>query len=190
MYIATTKAAVVFVVLFRVMITVVAVGLITAALLALWLALRLRRATGLPWGDIVASDTDGLRTLARPLYASRYGLTGKPDYIMKIDGTYIPVEIKPGRQAQKPYESDLMQLAAYCLLIEETYGTAPAYGLLRYTDRTFRVDYDDAIYNRLLDILDDMRVLLDASDCERSHNEARRCARCGFVDVCAEALVD
>ena len=78
----------------------------------------------------MADDVGAGRELARPLYARRYGLTGKPDYLIERGGAQIPVEVKPGRRAQQPYDSDLMQLAAYCALVEETSGRAPPYGLL------------------------------------------------------------
>ncbi len=79
---------------------------------------------------MIAQDTYG-RTLEKPLFARQIGLTGKPDYLLDIRGSTIPFEVKPGRRAAQPYESDPMQLAAYCLLVEETSGDAPPYGLLR-----------------------------------------------------------
>ena len=164
-----------------------ALALLIIAVAAIWLGLRLRRSTGLPWARVVASDTGG-RTLERPLFARRYGLTGRPDYVLEHGRALIPVEVKPGRQAQRPYESDLMQLAAYCLLVEETSGVAPPYGLLRYARHTFRLPYTQAVRDELLTLLDEMRDALDDYDCERSHDDARRCAGCGFVEVCDEAL--
>jgi CRISPR-associated exonuclease Cas4 len=83
-----------------------------------------------------------------------------------------------------------MQLAAYCLLVEESTGQAPPYGLLRYADHTFRLAYTPAVRAELLALLDEMRDLLDAPDCARSHDEPRRCAGCGFAPVCDEALSD
>lgn len=166
----------------------IGIALIVLAMLALFAALRLRRTTGLPWVAVAASDVGAGRQLQRPLYAARYGLTGKPDYLLEHGGAYVPVEVKPTRRASQPYESDLMQLAAYCLLVEETTGRAPAYGLLRYAEASFRLDYTAAVRDDLLAIIDEMRELLDADDCARSHDDARRCAGCGFVEICDDAL--
>lgn len=160
------------------------------AILILWLALHVRRNTGLPWARVVGSDTGTFQALPRPLFARRHGLTGKPDYLLELRGATIPVEVKPGRRAPQPYDSDLMQLAAYCLLVEETTGNPPPYGLLRYADTSFRLDYTPAVRARLLATLTAMRADLAEQDCARSHAEPRRCAGCGFVEVCAEALVD
>lgn len=166
-----------------------ALGLITIAALAFGLALLLRRSSGLPWGRVVAEDVGRERSLQRPLFAERYGLTGKPDYLIEQRNTIIPVEVKPGRRTSRPYESDLMQLAAYCLLVEESSGRAPPYGLLRYANQTFRLDYTPAVRRQLLNLIEEMRALLDEDACERSHDDPRRCAGCGFIEICDDALV-
>jgi len=81
-----------------------------------------------------------------------------------------------------------MQLAAYCVLVEETSGEAPPYGLLRYAERTFRLDYTERTREALLAILDEMREGLAEHDCDRSHDDARRCAGCGFFEQCEQAI--
>jgi CRISPR-associated exonuclease Cas4 len=161
--------------------------LLLAGLFWIW-GLRLRRRTGLPWAPVIAQDTGG-QALEKPLFARRLGLTGKPDYLLDMRGATIPVEVKPSRRAARPYESDLMQLAAYCLLVEETSGAAPPYGLLRYAERTFRLDYTPRVRDDLLDLLDEMRAALEDADCARSHDDPRRCRGCGFFEQCDEALV-
>lgn len=160
--------------------------LLLALLMGLW-ALRLRRKTGLPWAPVRYSDTRR-HVIEKPLFARRLGLTGKPDYLIEQRGCLIPVEVKPGRMANRPYESDLMQLAAYCLLVEETSGTAPPYGLLRYAEHTFRLDYTPDVRDELLLTLDEMRAALDDDDCDRSHDEPQRCFSCGFFSQCEAAL--
>lgn len=164
--------------------------LIGAAILLLAVAALLRRRSGLPWGRVLRDDASGGRELQRPLVSRRLGLTGKPDYLIERRGAQIPVEVKPGRRALRPYDSDLMQLAAYCVLVEETSGAAPPYGLLRYAEATFRLDYTPAVRERLLAILDDMRDLLGADDAARSHDDPRRCAGCGFRSTCEDSLAD
>lgn len=155
----------------------------------LWARARaVRRETGLPEGEVVYADAEGWEE-CRPLYAPRWRLAGKPDYIVRVGGDTIPVEVKPGRRAARPYEGDVLQLAAYCLLVEEVEGRPPAHGLLRYRDRTFRVSYDDALRERLISVLDDMRRGLRAGIPARSHNEPTRCLRCGYRAICDQSLV-
>ena len=166
----------------------IAALLIILALVLFGLALWLRRRTGLPWARIIAADTGAERTLERPLFSPQYGLTGKPDYLIAHGKTRIPIEVKPGRRATTPYPSDLMQLAAYCLLVEDQFGQSPPYGLLRYVEATIRLDYTAAVRAELLAILDEMHDLLDADDVARDHADPRRCAACGFRDACEDSL--
>ncbi|HEY0605003.1 MAG TPA: CRISPR-associated protein Cas4 [Herpetosiphonaceae bacterium] len=162
--------------------------LLACAVGLLVLALRLRRATGIPWTRIQTSDTSGWRRAEEPLVSQRYGLVGKPDYVLETRGGLIPVEVKPGRKATAPYESDLMQLAAYCLLIEDTTGRAPSYGLLRYAQQTFKLPYTEALRAELLELIEEMRQNRSAQDVARSHDSAARCRGCGFYADCDDRL--
>jgi len=171
------------------------IGLLVALIMVsglsylLWARSRAaRRETGLPEGEVVYADTEGWEA-CRPLYASRWGLAGKPDYIVRAGDHTIPVEVKPGRRAERPYEGDVLQLAAYCLLVEETEGRAPPHGLLRYRDRTFRIPYDAALRGRLTSVLAEMRRGLHSSILPRSHEDPVRCRYCGHRTVCDQSLV-
>lgn len=161
--------------------------LLGGAVLLLLLALRLRRASGIPWTHVRSSDTGG-RRLDAPLRSARYALVGKPDYVLDTrDGT-VPVELKPSRRAAQPYDSDVLQLAAYCLLLEDAEGRAPRYGLLRYAEHTFRIPYTPRLRALLLETLEAMRSDAAAEDVDRSHGQAARCRSCGFFDVCEQRL--
>ena len=162
--------------------------LLLAGLALIGVALRLRRATGLPWARVVSSDTSGWRKAEAPLVSQRYGLVGRPDYLIETRAGTIPVEVKPGRTATFPYDSDLLQLAAYCLLVEDTTGRAPQYGLLRYAHQTFRMPFTAAVRADLLATLEDMRADRDSDDVARSHDQRVRCAACGFRDTCEDSL--
>jgi len=163
--------------------------LLCLALLLIGAALIVRRRTGLPWQRVVYSDAGGWQRPSAPLIARRYGLVGKPDYLIAHGRESIPVEVKPGRQASEPYPSDIMQLAAYCLLVEETSGVRPRYGLLRYAHTTFRVQFDARLRDELIMLLEEMRQPDPAVSAARSHDQPARCAACGFVAQCDEALV-
>jgi CRISPR-associated exonuclease Cas4 len=162
-------------------------ALLLLALLVLVWALRLRKTTGLPWAPVLYRDTGG-SVPEKPLIARKLGLVGKPDYLLELRGQNIPVEVKPSRRAARPYDSDLMQLAAYCVLVEEIDGVAPPYGLLRYAEHTFRLDYTGQVREEVLNLLDEMRAALDQPDCERSHDDERRCLSCGFFEQCEQAI--
>ena len=154
----------------------------------LWLARRLRARSGLPAGRVVAADVGPWRRLDRPLFSRRYGLTGRPDYVVADGVDLIPVEVKSARAPARPYPSHVLQLAAYCLLVAETSGRRPPYGILRYADRTFQIPYTQELEEQLLEVLEAMREDLAAGDAPRRHQDPRRCAACGYREVCDEAL--
>ncbi len=167
-------------------ITVGLALLLLAGVMLVW-ALRMRRSTGLPWAPVIYQDTSG-QALEKPLIARRIGLVGKPDYLLELHGQTIPVEVKPGRRSLRPYESDLMQLAAYCVLVEETSGNPPPYGLLRYAERTFRLEYTEQVRDEVLNIIDEMRMALQEPDQEPNHADPYRCTACGFYEQCDRAI--
>jgi CRISPR-associated exonuclease Cas4 len=162
--------------------------LLTLGLLFLWMARRTRDAAGLPEGRVVAADVGEWQRLDRPLFSDRYQLTGRPDYILADGADLIPVEVKSASAPTRPYRSHILQLAAYCLLVAETSGRRPPYGVIRYADRSFEIPYSDQLERELLDDLDRMRADLAVGPPDRSHDEVRRCAACGHREQCEQAL--
>ncbi len=163
----------------------VVLGLVVLGIALFLVSTWLRGRSGIPPGVLAYSDTD---VPAQPLVAPRYRLVGKPDYIVIHRGSAIPVEVKPSRTAPAPYESDRIQLAAYCLLLEEVMGKRPPFAVLRYQNATYRVDYTTQARGRVLRLLAEMRSRLDADDVPRSHHSASRCASCGFRGSCEQSL--
>jgi CRISPR-associated exonuclease Cas4 len=168
-----------------------AAGLLLAlGALALVRSARLRELHGLPEGKVVYSDTGATEIPPRPLYSPRYGLTGKPDYLLATRQGLVPVEVKPTRDDREPRESHLMQVLAYCLLLEESEGKPPPYGLLRYRNDTFKVDYNDDTRAHVIAVLQEMRDALARGEAHRSHNQPGRCRACAYLSLCDEALAD
>lgn len=148
-------------------------------LLAWRRARRARSLAGLPDGKVVYADSRTWQP-GRVLRSAEQGLSGKPDYLVQQGRALIPIEVKPSRRADTPYEADLLQLAAYCLLVEATTGRRPPYGLLRYREETFRIPYTPALESRLCETLRAMRRDLTADEVPRSHDDPLRCRWCGY----------
>ena len=173
---------------------VLIVALLAAALALWWVSARLRQRAGLPQGRVIYSDAGAWRRNEQSLYAARYHLVGKPDYLVRADGAresgaIIPVEVKSGAAPAQPREGHVLQLAAYCLLVEETLGVRPAYGIIQYADRQFAVDYTPQLQAWLLQCLD--AVQRDAALAQgpaRSHETPTRCATCGVRAACDQRL--
>lgn len=166
--------------------------LLALALLAIILltaANHLRRRSGLPQGKVVYDDTSG--SAGDILISRRYGLSGKPDYLLDDEsGALIPVEVKSGAAPRtgRPYDSHLMQLVVYFLLVEDALRRPVPYGLIRYRDRTLRIDNTENLRAELLNVLEQMRRVQANGAARRTHSQARRCAGCSMAESCDERL--
>ena len=163
-------------------------ALLALGLLLLWLAQRGRAHSGLPQGRVIYTDTGGWNRLERPLFSQEFLLTGKPDYLVADGADVIPVEVKSSRAPTQPYLSHILQLAAYCLLVEECYRRRPPYGIIKYADHAFEIDYTKELENELLATLDDMRDDLDDDYAPRNHDDPTRCQSCGYHQHCTQAI--
>ena len=158
------------------------------ALLIWLLARRLQRASGLPRGRVVYADPGLWGKTEKPLYDAELGLTGKPDYLIRSGEMLIPVEVKSAWAPPAPYDSHVLQLAAYCLLVESVTGIAPSHGLIRYRNRTFSVEFNPNLRARVLEIIALIQTQKEREQPDRSHDESNRCERCGFRAACDQRL--
>ncbi len=168
-----------------------AIVLVLLALALLLLARKLRQDSGAPAGEIIYTDAGDWQRDQRPLFSRRHRLTGKPDYLVRHGKEIIPVEVKSTRlRGRKPYHSHKMQLAAYCLLVEDAMAVRPPYGILKYADAAIKIAYTDALRTELLTTLAAMRQSQNARDIPRSHNDSRRCRFCGYRRACGQSLAE
>ena len=163
--------------------------LLLLSALVLWVvARRGREEAGLPAGQVVYADTSAWQRNERPLFSATHQLTGKPDYLVREGGQVIPVEVKTRAAPETPYLSHVMQLAAYCLLVEDVLGAGVPCGFIHYRDKTFRVEFTPALRAEVLSLLSEIRSAQRARVVHRSHDSPARCARCGFQEICEERL--
>ncbi len=125
---------------------------------------------------------------AKAFKSEKYGLIGRPDYVIKMDDKVIPVEEKKGRTPQGPLFSHILQIAAYCLLIEEETGKTPPYGLLKYPEHEHEIEYNEDLKKVLLEKLEEMREIMRTGKAHRNHNRPGKCANCSRRDACPEKL--
>lgn len=158
------------------------------AFIFFWQSNRQRSQAGLPGGRVIYTDTHGWGKVEKPLFYAALDLTGKPDYLIQKNGQIIPVEVKSGRAPDAPYDSHIYQLASYCLLVEKTYGKRPPYGIIHYEGKDFAVDYTYELEQSLLELLTEMKRDWMKKEVDRSHEQASRCKRCGFREVCDQKV--
>lgn len=150
--------------------------LVLIAALRAWAALRRDR----EYGRLRSIDV-GLRSPT--LYAQRWGLSGRPDVVRTLaDGRCVPVEIKSRSSPfGGPHRSHRVQVGAYCLILEETTGRAPPFGVLRYGDgQEWRVPWDAAARSEVVRLLAEVRQRYDG----RATPSVARCAHCRWRAGC------
>jgi CRISPR-associated exonuclease Cas4 len=159
--------------------------------LVAWLVSRSgRNRAWLPTSTVIYQDKGTSGVQLETIYSASLGLAGRPDYLLQDDdGSIVPVEVKPGHAPREPYDGHVLQLAAYCLLVEEAYGIRPRYGILQYRDGAFTVDFTYDLEADLLELLEVMRDDAVAGEVDRDHQDPSRCASCGFLAHCDQRLV-
>ena len=85
-------------------------------------------------GSVTSATVGRVATMSSGIH----GLVGRPDELRRSpDGRVVPVEVKSSRgppPGRPPYFSHVLQLYAYCQIVEDQQGVAPLYGLLIYSD--------------------------------------------------------
>jgi len=136
---------------------------------------------GIPQGKITYTD---LNKPAESLFSARLGLVGRPDYIVEISSKHIPVEVKSGK-TRGPYRNHVLQLATYCLLIEEIYNQTVPFGILTYSSgQQFTIPFTAVLREDITKTLNEMRMQLASKSAERNHDVAARCKFCSFRKFC------
>ncbi len=158
--------------------------LIGAFILLAAVLVLLSRKRGLPAGTVVYEDLVREGIPAKPLRSKRYGLSGQPDMLIRNGGQLIPVEIKSAPAGSRPYPSHVLQLAAYCLLVEESYGSRPSYGIIRYRDGQFEVPFTKDLQDELLRMMDKLRAADPDGELPPQCGNPRKCRHCGYTRLC------
>src|SRR3954451_10497234 len=117
-------------------------------LLLVVFAVRGRRKRGLGSGETVALDDV-------TLFSERLKLVGRPDRIVRQDGTLIPEEWKSSKRVNQGHR---LQLGAYFLLIEEEYGERPPFGVVVLGNGSrVEVENTEALRSEVLAIAETIR---------------------------------
>ena len=134
---------------------------------------------------------EGIRAkrVRKPMVAENVGLIGKPDYLVTLQETAIPILTKRGNPPPEPYESHVVQVLAYCALVQVAYQKSPSYGIIRYDDgSTFEVEYYETAVDDLWEVMKQVMANRKNSDVPKNHDERRRCYACRHRNQCEESL--
>jgi CRISPR-associated exonuclease Cas4 len=147
-------------------------------------ALRKKKQYRIPDGKITYSD---LNVPAKPLFSKRFRISGKPDYVVKKNNYYIPIELKSGSYNQPP-KNHLLQLAAYCQILEDTSAAFVPYGIIVYYNSEYKIPFDPRIRFELESVIKKIRGSLKSGKAELNHNDPRKCRGCSMRSYCKDKL--
>jgi CRISPR-associated exonuclease Cas4 len=140
-----------------------------------------KKRVGVPEGSILYSD---LNIQASPLFSKRSLLVGKPDYILQKNDRLIPVEVKSGK-GQSPHQSHILQLAAYCQILEDTTKSFVSEGILVYNHVPYTIPFNPKLRFELETVTKTIRGYLRRGGVKRNHADPHRCRNCSMKRYCA-----
>jgi len=136
-------------------------------------------------------ETDGGEWSSLDLASERLGLVGKVDCVRYRDGRVIPYEHKRGRpfrsgRAAQAWPSDILQIAAYAMLLEEDLSVEVVEGRVRYhaENVTVRVPIDKAARESVERAIVRARDLRAGAVRPPVTSNERACVRCSLAPVC------
>ncbi|MFQ3591322.1 MAG: CRISPR-associated protein Cas4, partial [Chloracidobacterium sp.] len=131
--------------------------------------------------------TEGIETLTYEIESEDWGIRGKVDAVRYRDGSLVAYEHKKGRSNRRQaWESDQLQVIAYCALLAEATGKAISEGRIHYhaDNVTVRVPFDESARMELRAAVARANALRQTTDRPPLTEDSRRCKRCSLAPVC------
>jgi CRISPR-associated exonuclease Cas4 len=169
---------------FAILLIISAVILFVSAIKIRFSVREKKKSYGIPDGILLYSD---LNIPATPFFSKHSRLTGKPDYIIRRENHIIPVEVKSGK-GPHPHHSQILQLAAYCQILEETSGVFVPEGILVYNNVPYTIPFNPKLRFELESVMKTMRASLRSGSVQRNHQEPGRCHHCSMRRYCTDAV--
>ncbi len=141
--------------------------------------------------EIRQAEEDGGEWSSLEMASEQLGLTGKVDCLRRRDGTFIPYEHKKGRprregKVARAWPSDVLQISAYGMLLEEEKGEPIPEGRVRYHAEgvTVRVFLDDESRAFVLTAVLRARELRNSPERPPVTKNDKLCIRCSLAPIC------
>jgi CRISPR-associated exonuclease Cas4 len=133
-------------------------------------------------GDFYANSPVEVEPL---LFSEKFGLTGSPGKLIKINDAMIPSITKTGAMPENGvWQGDRLQLTAYAMLVEEKYDSVVTFGFVEYArwGKVREVTIKRSERRKVLQIRDRLKKIQDGFMPEKPQDAP--CERCGFTGMC------
>ena len=119
-----------------------------------------------------------------PMLSESLSLKGKADRILFSDNELIPFELKT-REVDRVFESDELQLAAYCLLLEEKFKRKVDFGILEAGNKQFQIFFTQELRDKIPSLINELNSVLITKTARFPSNFAK-CQSCKLKKECEE----
>jgi len=118
------------------------------------------------------------------IISDKLALIGRVDRIKLEQGNYIPYEIKSRKiLTSVPYDNELLQIAAYSLLLEEKFSFPVKKGFIEYSNKKVAIEMTTELREKVLYLLDKIKNL-HAQDIPQIEKNFSKCKSCGLRKIC------
>lgn len=108
------------------------------------------------------------------------GLKGRVDRLVIENGEIItPFELK-SREVDRIFESDEIQVVAYCLLLEQYFDRRVNFGIVEAGETRFQIEADDKKRKKVLSLVNEIQTDLS----KKFPSNFLKCEKCSFKEEC------
>jgi CRISPR-associated exonuclease Cas4 len=127
----------------------------------------------------------GLRTGSWEVVSKRLRLRGRMDAVVTEAGALLPYEVKSTTAPARPYPGQLLQLAAYALLLEERTGRRVDRGYLHYLGdgAVVEVEITEAAKREVREVMEELRRVVE-TEAMPPRALASHCRDCSYRKIC------
>lgn len=115
--------------------------------------------------------------------SEKLGLTGRIDRLEIWKDEIIPFELKNKKSDNKMYDSDIVQLVAYALLLDDSYSCSIRKGFIQYKDKKVDLAISDELKKDVLELIDKVRRI-DDERCPPIQENFKKCDTCNLKEHC------
>lgn len=115
--------------------------------------------------------------------SDKLGLSGQVDEVLFLDDMIIPVDYKLAKKANQHFK---VQLAAYAMMLEETFDLPASRGILYLIQKreSVEVNITRGLRNHVVEAIDRMCAISETESMPEATNNRRACLDCEFRRFC------
>jgi CRISPR-associated protein Cas4 len=136
--------------------------------------------------DLWESLTPKLKSEYKIASQSLY-LTGKIDQVQVFPTMLLPVELKTGKAPKEgAWEDHKIQLAAYALLLEDSFKVPINNGIIRYIDdnQARSIDINPFLKDQVKELVKEVKAMLSSEKLPPLNKNENKCRNCSLKEVC------